>query len=233
MSKNKFNRDDDGLLQNVDYVYDEDGFVNWRKMIKSDYLVPNKDRTSQTDVTKLKDHQVLILLQGIKELAQIRGYYSVTYDVQTPSADYVVATCKIDWFPNYETGGQPVSFSAIGDASLSNTFDFAQNYLAAIAENRAFVRCVRNFLKINIVAKDEIGPNNSIIDKAKNDSEDEKLDSSPKNLLRKIMSQKGVTFDNIKNKLIKEDFDGANDLESVDQIPNKKIFEMISRIQNI
>ena len=47
------------------------------------------------------------------------------------------------------------------------------------------------------------------------------------------MSQKGVTFDNIKNKLIKEDFDGANDLESVDQIPNKKIFEMISRIQNI
>ena len=42
MSKNKFNRDDDGLLQNVDYIYDEDGFVNWRKMIKSDYLVPNK-----------------------------------------------------------------------------------------------------------------------------------------------------------------------------------------------
>ena len=38
------------------------------------------------------------------------------------------------------------------------------------------------FLKINIVAKDEIGPNNSIIDKAKNDSEDEKLDSSPKKL---------------------------------------------------
>ena len=56
----------------MDYIYDEDGFVNWRKMIKSDYLVPNKDRTSQTDVTKLKDHQVLILLQGIKELAQIR-----------------------------------------------------------------------------------------------------------------------------------------------------------------
>ena len=84
---------------------------------------------------------------------------------------------------NYETGGQPVSFSAIGDASLSNTFDFAQNYLAAIAENRAFVRCVRNFLKINIVAKDEIGPSNSAIDTAKVESQDEKLDSNPKNLL--------------------------------------------------
>ena len=61
MNKNKFKRDDDGLLQDVDYVYDEGGFVNWRKMIKSDYLVANKDRTSQTDVNKLKDHQVLIL----------------------------------------------------------------------------------------------------------------------------------------------------------------------------
>ena len=129
--------------------------------------------------------------------------------MQTPSADYVVATCKIDWFPNYETGGQPVSFSAIGDASLSNTFDFAQNYLAAIAENRAFVRCVRNFLKINIVAKDEVGPSNSVIDTAKVESQDEKLDSNPKNLLRKVMSEKGVSFENIKNKLIKEEYEGA------------------------
>ena len=47
------------------------------------------------------------------------------------------------------------------------------------------------------------------------------------------MSEKGVTFDNIKNKLIKEDFEDAVNLESIEQIPNIKIFSLIKRIQKI
>ena len=49
------------------------------------------------------------------------------------------------------------TFSAIGDASPNNTESFARFYLGPIAENRAFVRCVRNFLKINVVAQEELG----------------------------------------------------------------------------
>ncbi len=155
-------RDESGLISQpkVDYVFDDRGFVNWRKMVKTEYLVSNRQRTQESDVTQLEDKDLLILLGGIKELAQIRGYSSVEYDVKTPSADYVVATCKIRWIPNFETENREVLFSAIADASPGNTHSFASDYLAAIAENRSFVRCVRNFLRINIVGQDELGAGN-------------------------------------------------------------------------
>ena len=124
--KNKITRDADGLIKGVDYVFNEDGLIDWRKMIKTEHLVPNKDRTSETDVTKLKDNQLIILLGGIKDLAQIRGYTDVRYDVVSPSPNYVVATCSITWKPNYETEAEEVTFSSIGDASHENTKSFAK-----------------------------------------------------------------------------------------------------------
>ena len=90
-------------------------------MLKNKWLVPNKQRTSETDVSKLKDWQLIILLGGIKELAQVRGYTDVRYDVHSPSSDYVVATCSIKWIPNFETEDREVVFSAIGDASPNST----------------------------------------------------------------------------------------------------------------
>ena len=144
MKLKKIKRNDSGLISgsSVDYVYNEDGFVDWRKMVNTDHLVPNKQKTSETDVSKLEDHQLIILLAGIKELAQIRGYTNIRYQVTSPSPDYVVATCSIDWIPNYETEDRVVTFSAIGDASPHNTQSFAKFFLGPIAENRAFVRCV-------------------------------------------------------------------------------------------
>ena len=117
-------------------------------------MVPNRDRTNQTDVSKLKDHELIILLGGIKELAQIRGYTDVSYEVVSPSPEYVIATCKITWTPNYETEGKEVSF--LPGMLPHNTNEFGQIFLAACAENRAFVRCVRNFLRINVVSKEEL-----------------------------------------------------------------------------
>ena len=61
----KIDRNKDGLINGVDYVFTEDGLIDWRKMVKPEHLVPNKDRTSETDVTKLKDYQLIILLGGI------------------------------------------------------------------------------------------------------------------------------------------------------------------------
>ena len=148
--KSKITRDADGLIKGVKYIYNEDGLIDWRKMIKAEHLVPNKDRTSETDVSKLKDNELIILLGGIKDLAQMRGFTDVKHTVSCPSPDYVVSTCTITWVPNYETEGNAVTFSAIGDASPNNTKSFARNFLGPIAENRAFVRCVRSFLKINM-----------------------------------------------------------------------------------
>ena len=224
-------RDENGLISQpkVDYVFDDRGFVDWRKMAKVDYLVPNRQRTQETNVTELDDKDLLILLGGIKELAQIRGYSSVEYDVKTPSADYVVATCKIKWIPNFETEGREVVFSAIADASPANTHSFASDYLAAIAENRSFVRCVRNFLRINIVGQDELGAGSG--SKQAQSGNTQATNFDPKEHLTSLMKQKGISFDKMKSKLVQEGYEKAESFETVKDVPNIKIFELIDRIQ--
>ena len=225
-SSKKISRNADGLIEGIEYIYNENGLINWRKMVKPEYLVPNKEKTSETDISKLEDKDLLILLGGTKELASIRGFSSVEYSVVCPHPEYVVASCKINWIPNYETEGNAISFSAIGDASPYNTKSFAKNFLGPTAENRAFVRCVRNFLKINIVGQDEIGKPD------KEQATEESNDSSPTSILSKIMKEKKIPFKKIKDKLVEEKFDKADSIESVEDIPKIKIFELIERIKS-
>lgn len=219
-------RNEFGLLEEppIPYVFNEDGYVNWRKMIRPEFLVPNKQRTQETDITKLEDKDLLILLGGIKELAQIRGFTCVSYDVPEASPNYVIASCYINWIGNYETGNVDVSFQALADASPDNTQSFGRNYLAAIAENRAFVRCVRNFLKINIVGQEEIGAK-----QVEEIGADNPI--SPAAVLSNIMKEKNVSFDSIKKKLVSEKFDKADEFESINDIPKPKVFELIERLR--
>jgi hypothetical protein len=225
-------RSDNGLIDGVDYVFNDDDTIDWRAMIKTDHLVPDRNKTSETDVTKLPDAKLIILLGGIKELAQIRGYTSVKYDVKCPSSEYVVATCTIDWIPNYETEGQAVTFSAIGDASPNNTTSFAKNFLGATAENRAFVRCVRSFLKINIVGKEEL-PGDSFPPRQTEAAETSEAGalSPPYNLLEAAMKAKNVTLKNIKKRLSDEGYEKA--INELEDIPKVKVFELIERIKKI
>jgi len=222
----KINRDDNGLINGVNYIFNEDGMIDWRAMVRPEHLVPNRDRTSETDVTKLKDSELIILLAGIKELAQIRGYTDVDYVVTSPSPDYVAATCRISWIPNYETEDNTVTFSSIGDASPNNTKSFAKYFLGPIAENRAFVRCVRNFLKINIVSQEELG-------NAKMAETSTETATTPQNILGEIMKDKGISFDAVKNKLVKENYDDVENIRSIVDIPKAKIFELIERMKKI
>ena len=80
----KYRRDQHGLLANVDYVFNEDGSVNWRAMIKDEQLFPNRSwfdsrkKDLPNSIEGLKDHQLLIKLGGIKELARLRGFSSVS-----------------------------------------------------------------------------------------------------------------------------------------------------------
>jgi len=219
-------RDEDGLIEGLDYVFNEEGQIDWRKMVKQEFLVANRDRTSESDVTKLEDNQLLILLGGIKELAQIRGYTNVQYSVVCPSSDYVVATCTITWIPNYETEGREITFSAIGDASPDNTKSFARFFLGPIAENRAFVRCVRNFLKINIVGQDEMGESKLV----SNASQKENL-TDPCSVLDTLMTKKGITFGKVKEKLVEDNVKNADKFFALKDIPKLKVFELIERIK--
>ena len=232
----KFKRDSNGLLECVDYTFNLDNTINWRSMINKEYLVPNRDafknqkdiNLKEIDVSDLADNQLLILLAGIKELAQIRGYKNVSYDVIQAQPDYVAVKCTIEWLPNYETNMEPVSFSALADAHLDNTKDFAKNFLMAIAENRAFIRTVRSFLKINIVGNDEMGKTTHV------DTEFESNTSitQPVALLEKTMSEYNISFEQIKERAIQKKMTGAENWISIQDISPLSMFTIISGIKN-
>ena len=194
-----YKRDDHGLLENVDYIFNEDGSVNWRAMIKPEFLYPNRDwfnyrnKPIPDSSEGLADNQLLIMLGGIKELARLRGFENVSFDVDNVSESYVVASCEILWSSNYESGKERVAYQDVANATLDNTDSFASKFLETIACNRAFVRCVRNFLNIHIVGADEIdkskGANNSISVESV-----EAAATTPIGLLQKtLLSKKGVS----------------------------------------
>ena len=233
---NKFKRDPNGLLECVDYVFNPDNTINWRSMINKEYLVPNRDsfknqkdiNLKELDVSSLADNQLLILLAGIKELAQIRGYSNVSYDVIQAQPDYVAVKCTIDWIPNYETGMNTISFSALADAHLDNTKDFAKNFLMAIAENRAFIRTVRSFLKINIVGNDEMGKTTHIDVEV----EPNTTITQPVALLEKTMEEYGISFDQIKERAVQKKMENAENWTSIKDISPLSMFTIISAIKN-
>jgi len=223
-----FKRNQYGLLEdkNIKYEFNDDGTVNWRKMIKPQFLVANRDRTAETDISKLEDHELIILLGGLKDLAHVRGYKSVTYKILEASPEYVCASCSIEWIGNYETeNNEVITFEALADAGVKNTEGFSQMYLAAIAENRAFCRAVRNFLRINIVAKEEC-KNVKISKPSPNVNA-----ASPDIFLSTLMKEKEVDFGAIKSKMVKEGVKGAEEWNSVKDIPRLKMFELIERMQ--
>ena len=132
-------------------------------MISPEHLYPNKDHFEMRkmplpeSIEGLEDNQLLIKLGGIKELAKLRGIKSVGYNVEESSDERSVVRCIVKFIANYENpDAEGLSFSSIANATVHNTNGFAAKFLECIAENRAFVRTVRNFLGIHIVGADEI-----------------------------------------------------------------------------
>ena len=163
---NHYKRDENGLLQNVAYEFNEDGSVNWRAMIKEEHLFPNKSHFEMykkpvpKTIKGLRDNQLLIKLSGIKELARLRGFDSVSYETVKCEADHVAVKCCVCFIANYETQKQ-VYYEDMANATFNNTSSFATKFLETIACNRAFVRAVRNFLNVHIVGDDEIDKSDS------------------------------------------------------------------------
>lgn len=194
--RDKYKRDEYGLISSVEYVFNEDGSVNWRAMIKPEFLYPNRDwfdvrkKAVPESIEGLEDKQLLIMLAGIKELAKLRGFRSVNYKITHIASNYVTASCTIKWAANYETDWTAVEFEDAANATADNTDDFCLKFLETIACNRAFVRCVRNFLNIHIVGADEM-------DKSKNRVADvgdlivsNALPISPQGTLEKAVNEK-------------------------------------------
>lgn len=203
-----------GLKNRVNYVFNEDGTVNWRAMVKPEHLYPNKERFPEGKVPDsiegLDDSKLLIKLAGIKEVAKLRGYSKVSLKTIASEPDRAVVSCKIKWDGNYETNFERISFEDIANATEENCNSFGKKFLEPIAFNRAFIRCVRNFLNIHVVGEDEIDKSDKI------DSLDNSVAISPQDVLAKnAKAKKMEDFEQFKNFLRKLWADGSYKNEEV------------------
>ena len=227
-------RDESGLVSGVEHIFNEDGSINWRAMIKPKFLYPNREwfenrRMPIPDSNEnLEDHQLCIQLGGVKELAKLRGFTGVYYRFPRAEDGHVSAICTIKWLPNFETDNRVVEFEDSASASSENTDSFGLRFLETMACNRAFVRCVRNFLNIHIVGVDEI------YKEKKTSSNDSAAPSSaaipitPQGILEKAVVEKLAitTFKDFKvsylRPLYKKAVDEANNAELVSSLENAK-----------
>ena len=226
------------LINDVNYIYLDNGLINWRAMIPSQFLyIQTKNErlckafekqygkdpkfVSDKDIPDMgiEDKFLLISLAGIKYVAKLRGILSykttltnVVYDKNYQCVVSCSVIAEIVFSPNFETNNQPVTYCGVGGASLANTFDFAQRYIETIAENRAFVRAVRNFLNINVVSDTEIGPDSSALSPIQpivnNDDNKESRVSvtghSPIDALQQKCKNLNITFEQLKSNCSKK-----------------------------
>lgn len=228
----QWKRDDNGLLPFVEYKYNGDGSINWRAMIKPEYLVVNKQAFERRNakvpesIEGVEDKDLVILLAGIKDLARQRGYLNVTHTPITSTPNYYSVRTTIRWMPNFETNGETITFDSLADASSNNTQGFTKLYLAAIAENRGFVRAVRNFLGVHIAGQDEIGP--TVEDESPTQSKGEAA-----KFLDGILSRNNISFEKFKNRMIKEEVKGADSWESVKDVPSEQVYEVAELVSRL
>jgi hypothetical protein len=207
----KYSRNEYGLLNSVNYHFNDDGSINWRKMIKNEFLYPNKGwfdlrkKEFPNSIEGLADNQLLIMLGGIKELTKLRGYNDISYTISHIDKNYVTAVCRISWIGNYETDDRVIAFEDAANATSENTDDFCIKFLETIACNRAFVRCVRNFLNIHIVGADEIDKSKTALPSGIQETgyDSSIIPITPSNILEKIVREKHsvTSFDEFKNLL--------------------------------
>ena len=253
LNAEKYSRDESGLLRSVDYKFNEDGSVNWRAMVDSKHLFPNKswfearNKPVPKSVDGLQDNQLLIKLAGIKELAKLRGYSSVRYNVIKCEKDHVAVKCEISWVPNFENPSQesdylPAStqFEDVANATTENTSSFATKFLETIAANRAFVRCVRNFLNVHIVGDAEIDKSHGLPQHPETDEVEPLKKLTPNGVLENLATSKLKcdSFNDFKVKLRElwtlELYrnDAAKAWQCYDDIPAKEARLLINIIKN-
>ena len=153
----KLNRNRYGLLENLDYKFNSEGFVDWKSMLRPQDLVLNRQKKAELEKKyqkpfneidiikdKVEDKDIIILQAGIRYLAAIRGFKSCRFS-WSAHEDKAVAGCTIRWASNYETSNEEVEFESTAERSKNSTVPPFSNYLISLAENAAYCRCVRNF----------------------------------------------------------------------------------------
>lgn len=233
---------ENGLIEGFNYIYQPDGLIDWRRTLPKEFLYINPQKkneiekrlnkpVSEMDISSdnLKDTDLIILLGGIKWLTRIRGFSLVNYKVVSATEDYAAVSCNIKFIGNTDTDGREVEFSDNACAHQRNTTSFTKQYLLEMATNRAFCRCVRSFLNINIVSKEEILGSEDSYQDTKSQKDQVYV------ILQQTMDKHNTTLEKIKAFLIKNESEQPKqELISkwtcIEDIPKIMVLALIEKI---
>lgn len=183
---------------------DVNGIVDWRNLISQKHILLNRKKFADIGIrvealskeetnhykNTVEPEFLMISLAGFRELAKKRGYDACSTNLVYCDADMYVFRTTLHFLPNDEEPNG-VLFDGIGGANLSNVNVAFAPYLPAIAENRAFVRAVRNYFGIETLGWDEVKTDGEV---KVNDA----IPFGPHVTLKGKMDSKGVDFEGLK-----------------------------------
>lgn len=157
-----------GLVKGKTYRLTPEGKIDWRAEVPTQFLYvahEYRDRVvgeqgkplNEIDVLKVKDDWLRIRVGGLNYLAHLRGVRSCRYPIVQTRDGYAMCTCEIEFIGNSESVMQPETWSSMASATLRSVDKQFIPYLETFAENRAFGRCVKRALQINILSDVEVG----------------------------------------------------------------------------
>ena len=224
-----------GLVEGIEYIRDENGRINWFRMIPAKFLYINQEKKLQIEKRlgkkideatpeEMLDTDYVINAQGIRYLLDLRGYKSSEIILGNCAPDYASATCRIT-FIAHEDEPEKV-FSASASAHPHNTKSWYQNYLVEASSNRAQARAVRFFLGLNCVAQEELGGAGG----TNGNSEPEApITASPVGILKMQMGKTNKSFADVLAILKAEGVD-TSAIVSVDKIPPNQIYRILGKL---
>lgn len=228
---NKRTQDQYGFLPDVDYHFKPNGEIDWRRMVPLEFVSARKDKfpegtdLSSLDVSKLEDDQLLIALEGLREVLRMRGYISVEKTFSFISSEHIMCSCNITVPSNYD-GGVPKIYTGEGDAHPGNTDRFFSKFLTAMAGNRAEARAIKTILGIKTLAKEELGGGKNQVE----ESAPTPSISNPIETLRAHMKKNNRTEQEVMDYARKKKWT-TSESNSISDFPKGNVVEMIGKLQ--
>lgn len=233
-------RNEFGLLENVNYVFNEDSSINWRAMVPTELLYINQQyrkeletkynkKLEELDIVndKIEDKYLILKLAATRYLLNLRGYTEVNYEIRTATDTYAAVKCYISFVSCYENCNLYIAYSDCACATFDNTNGFGQKYLVEMASNRALARAVRSFLNISIVSQAELSGN-------KESNYSESAESTPNIyvLFQNALDRKGKGLPDIKKRM-QEEGENVDHINKITDIPENKVFEFLERVKKL
>lgn len=185
---------DDGIVLDgpvTDGQLTTQGRINWESLFNKEYLVyPGNDQSKKP----------LLKVDGLRDLAEVRGVESKEVTFQAISDTMVVCSVKMKFRPNRDDPDGR-TWSAVADATPANVGGKGfSKYLATIAETRATGRCIREALGIRLCTVEEVCK-----DDLEYDDTDEKLISDMTiSAIKRQLTVKGITESSMMEKITKK-----------------------------